>query len=110
MPQPFTVVVSPAADADFDAIHAYVAAHASPAQADRLIADLLAKAAALATFPLRGPAPDELAALGEYHYRQISVPPYRMFYEVIGTTVLISLVVDGRRDLPELLARRLLAR
>ena len=110
MSQRFTVELSLNADADLDAIHAYVSAHRSIDQADKLIGDMLAKAAALDTFPLRGPVPGELAALGEQNYRQVSLPPYRLFYEVIDTVVFISLIVDGRRDLPELLARRLLGR
>lgn len=110
MSQRFTVELSLNAEADLDTIHAYVSAHRSVDQADRLIGDLLAKAATLETFPLRGPVPSELAALGEQNYRQVSLPPYRLFYEVIDSVVFISLIVDGRRDLPELLARRLLGR
>lgn len=110
MPPRFTVELSLNAEADLDAIHAYISRHRSVDQADQLIGDLLAKAALLATFPLRGPVPSELAALGEHNYRQISLPPYRLFYEVINSVVLISVIVDSRRDLPELLARRLLGR
>lgn len=110
MSRRFAIEVSSSAEADLDAIHVCVSAHRSVDEADRLISDLLAKAAKLENFPLRGPVPSELAALGEYNYRQVSLSPYRLFYEVIGTVVLISLIVDGRRDLPELLARRLLGR
>lgn len=108
--QRFKVELSISAEADLDAIHAYVAANRTVDQADQLIGNLLDKAATLATFALRGPVPSELAALGAHNYHQLSMSPYRIFYEVIGTVVLISLIVDGRRDLPELLARRLLSR
>ena len=110
MAQRFTVTLSLTAEQDLGAIHAYIAANSSVEQADRVTRDLFAKAATLETFPLRGPVPDELALLGRHNYRQLSLPPYRLFYEVIDSVVLVSLIVDGRRDLPELLARRLLRR
>lgn len=62
----------------------------------------------LAEFPERGSHPKELAALGIKDYRQTAFKPYRVIYRILGNRVVIYLIVDGRRDLQSVLARRLL--
>ena len=106
----FTVTISPAAREDIDRIRAYLAEHRSIAAADDLIDTMKAALAALETFPLRGVVPKELDALGERDFRQLNLGQYRLIYLVAEQDVVVALVVDGRRDLPELLARRLLSR
>lgn len=110
MAQRFDVRLTFAARDDLMTLHTYVKTHRSVDEAERLLDDLLVRIATLETFPLRGPVPPELAALGDHHYRQLSVPPYRLIYEVVEAVVLVSVIVDARRDLSALLARRLLGR
>jgi len=62
----------------------------------------------LATFPERGSHPKELLQLGIRDYRQTYFKPYRVIYRVVGQRVYVYLIVDGRRDMQTLLARRLL--
>jgi toxin ParE1/3/4 len=62
----------------------------------------------LAQFPERGSYPKELVALGIKEFRQTAFKPYRVIYRVIGSRVVIVLIVDGRRDMQSVLARRLL--
>jgi toxin ParE1/3/4 len=62
----------------------------------------------LANFPERGSYPKELVALGIKEYRQTAFKPYRVIYRVVGSQVVIYLIVDGRRDMQSVLARRLL--
>ena len=62
----------------------------------------------LKSFPERGSHPKELAVLGIKEYRQVLFKPYRVIYRVTGRQVIVYLVVDGRRDMQSLLARRLL--
>ena len=62
----------------------------------------------LERFPGRGSYPGELAAIGIKEYRQILFKSYRVIYRVSGSQVLIYLIVDGRRDMQAVLARRLL--
>jgi toxin ParE1/3/4 len=62
----------------------------------------------LATFPERGSHPKELLSLGIREYRQTFLKPYRMIYRIVGHRVYVYLIVDGRRDMRTLLARRLL--
>ena len=66
------------------------------------------RAEGLAQFPERGSNPKELVALGIKDYRQTAFKPYRVIYRVLGGRVVIYLIVDGRRDMQSLLARRLL--
>ena len=62
----------------------------------------------LTRFPERGSYPRELLALGIKEYRQTAFKPYRVIYRVVGSQVVIHLIVDGRRDMQSVLARRLL--
>ena len=47
-------------------------------------------------------------ALGIKDYRQTFFKPYRVIYRVDGQRVYVYVIVDGRRDMQSLLARRLL--
>jgi len=62
----------------------------------------------LSTLPERGSHPKELLALGIKDYRQTFFKPYRLICRVDGQRVCVYLIVDGRRDMQSLLARRLL--
>jgi toxin ParE1/3/4 len=46
--------------------------------------------------------------LGIRDYREVFFKPYRVIYRVMGDTVYVLLIVDGRRDMQTLLQRRLL--
>jgi toxin ParE1/3/4 len=96
------------AEADLEAIHDWISVNRSPAAADALLTDLVDCAQTLATFPLRGAVPKELAALGITMFRQILLPPYRIIYQVVDDTAFIVVIADGRRDMQPLLERRLL--
>lgn len=82
--------------------------------AEALLAQLVGAIEALATYPLRGPVPPELEALGIATFRQISLPPYRVIYlpalEVAEPRVTVMVIADARRDFRALLEERLLRR
>lgn len=78
------------------------------ANADRVLDCLMEVVAGLARFPERGSHPRELAALGITDYRQTAFKPYRVTYRGLGRRVVIYLIVDGRREMHSVLARRLL--
>ena len=63
----------------------------------------------LEELPERGSYPPELAALGVHEYREVFFKPYRIIYQVRKKHVRVSLVADGRRDMQNLLTRRLLS-
>jgi toxin ParE1/3/4 len=96
------------AEQDLEELYDYIAEYDCAANASRLLDQLLEVAQSLEIFPERGSYPKELIALGIRDYRQTSFKPYRVIYRVLGLTVYIHLIVDGRRDMQSLLARRLL--
>ena len=106
----FTVILSEGADADLDDLHRYIAETRSLDEADALLDRLLARAATLTSFPLKGSIPKELEALGVHDFRQIVLPPYRLIYRVINTSVYITVIADSRRDMATLFQHRLLGR
>ena len=107
-PVTFQVMLTAGAERDLEAIHDDIAEADSVANANRVLDRLMAVAESLSTFPERGSHPRELLALGIDAYRQAFFKPYRVIYHVLGRQVIIHLVVDGRRDMPSVLAQRLL--
>lgn len=104
----FDVRLTRGAEIDLEALYGYVKDNRSAEQADALLDRLLAAIETLETFPLRGPVPKELGALGIREFRQILVEPYRLIYRVSDKTVFVMVIADGRRDMQALLERRLL--
>lgn len=106
----FSVLLTAGAEADLADIHGWIANNRSPEQAEEFLVNVLERIESLEQFPMRGPVPGELAALGIHEFRQMLVQPYRILYRVAGEQVYILLIADGRRDFQALLERRLLAR
>jgi toxin ParE1/3/4 len=104
----YNVIVSPDALRDLDDIGDYIAAHDDPAKADYVLTRIEAVIASLALSPERGSHPPEFQRLGMREYRQTFFKPYRVIYRVAAKTVYVYLIADGRRDMPSLLARRML--
>ena len=104
----FEVVLTQGAQYDLEEIYDDIAEFDSAANADHVLDRLLDATQKLAEFPERGSWPKELLALGIREYRQTFFKPYRIVYRVIDKKVVVYLIVDGRRDLQSLLARRLL--
>ncbi len=102
------VVLTADAERDLEDLYSYIVDVDSQASADHVLDRLLAAAESLSALPDRGSQPKELRALGITEFRQVFFKPYRMIYRVVERRVVIYLIADGRRDLQELLARRLL--
>lgn len=107
-PDRHEVLLTRGAEQDLESIHDYIAESDSVASANHVLDRLMQAVEGLAQFPERGSYPRELAALGIKEYRQITFKPYRVIYRVAGRQVVIHLIVDGRRDMQSVLARRLL--
>lgn len=108
-PIQYEVLLTQDAEDDLEAIVDYIAESDCVANAHHVLDALMEVVDSLAHFPERGSYPKELAALGIREYRQTLFKPYRVIYRVLGARVLIYLIVDGRRDMPSVLARRLLS-
>ena len=104
----YEVLLTQGAEQDLEALHDYICDFDSVANANYLLDRLMQVVEGLAQFPERGSYPKELVALGIKDYRQTAFKPYRVIYRVLGSQVVIYLIVDGRRDMQSLLARRLL--
>jgi toxin ParE1/3/4 len=104
----FTVTVTAEAERDLYEIYRYVATYDAPAKADRLLNNLEKTVAGLETVPRRGHVPPELERLGVREYREVFYKPYRVIYRIAGDMVSVYCVLDGRRDLPDLLQERML--
>lgn len=107
-PAKFEVLLIEGAVQDLESIHDYISEFDCVANANYVLDQLLEVVEGLAHFPERGSYPKELVALGIKEYRQTTFKPYRVIYRVVGNRVLIYLIVDGRRDMQSVLARRLL--
>lgn len=82
----------PALD-NLDAIAGYIALD-KPGAASRLVKRVFSRVEQLALFPQSGGKPRELSGTP---YRQIVIPPLRIFYRVAGERVFIVYVMRGER-------------
>lgn len=105
----YDVLLTQAAEQDLESIHHYVAEFDCLANANYVLDQLMEVVDGLAHFPERGGYPKELAVLGIKEYRQTTFKPYRGIYRVVGDKVVIYLIIDGRRDIPSALSRRILS-
>jgi toxin ParE1/3/4 len=106
----YEVLLTEDAVFDLEEIFEYIAEHDGPSRAAHVLDRIEDVLQSLATFAERGSHPKELLQLGIHEYRQSYFKPYRMIYRVVGQRVYVYLIVDGRRDMQTLLARRLLER
>lgn len=104
----FTVRISEDAELDIFEIAQYVAQNDSPTRAENLVDQIMERCAALSVEPERGHVPPELAYMSIRSHLQIHFKPYRIIYRIDARTVWIDCVLDGRRDLDDLLKRRLI--
>jgi toxin ParE1/3/4 len=72
-----------------------------------LLAGLRTRAESLARVPLRGRVVPELSWFGIRTYRELVVGPHRIAYRIVSKHVQVLAVLDGRRDLADLLLERL---
>ena len=100
------VVWTEAATHDLVEIVSFVA-RKSPVNARRLLIKIRSKADSLERSPRRGRVVPELASVGTRVWRELVVRPHRIVYRIQGEIVLLGAVLDGRRDLEDLLLERL---
>ncbi len=96
------------AERDLIEIYRYIAFHGSVENADYVLDQLESLCSRLTELPEQGHVPPELDRIGVTNYREVNFKPYRAIYEVIRQDVFIHCILDGRRDMPSLLERRLI--
>jgi len=104
----FKVLIDPHAKIDLREIFFYVASNDSYSDAEKLLSNLEKTCYKLEEFPERGHIPQELRQTGIKRYLEIHYKPYRIIYEVEKNLVYIHCILDGRRNIQEILSDRLL--
>ena len=79
-----------------------------PRRAERSLAAIERASSRLTGFPKRGRIVPELKEQGIALYREMILPPWRIIYRSEGRSVLVLAVIDGRRNLEDLLLDRFL--
>ena len=104
----FEVAIAKKAEEDLAEIYRYIAAADGVEQAERIQERLIGDILGLESMPARGKIPPEMRKLNIDDYREVLSSPWRIFYYVSGNIVGVVAVLDGRRNVEELLGKRLL--
>ncbi len=104
----YKVVIDPQAKMDLKEIFSFVASNDGKQIANKLIDSLESALYKLEKYPKRGHIPPELLDTGIKSYLEIHYKPYRIIYEIKNNLVYIHSILDGRRNIQEILQRRIL--
>ena len=104
----YSVSIIDDAQADILAIYKYILGKDSAQAADHVFGKIEELCCGLNRLPERGHVPPELARINVNAYLEVHFKPYRIIYEIEGKKVFIHCILDGRRELQDLLERRLL--
>lgn len=108
MTMKYRVIIDPQAKSDLKEILVYVAMNDSVQSANRLLDALEEACYKLEKFPKRGHIPPELRQTGVKSYLEIHYKPYCIIYEIEDNLIYIHSVIDGRRNIQEILSNRFL--
>lgn len=100
------VFILEGAERDIEEIYRYIAENSGEQTAEKIRTGLYETCFSLETLPDRGNVPKELRILGNTRFRELHYKPYRIFYCVDETRVVVFCVLDGRRDIQSLLPIR----
>lgn len=104
----FEIAIAKEAEGDLDALYDYIARADGIAQANAIEDRLMEAILSLGNTPARGKVPPEMQGLGITDFRELQLPPWRIFYYINQDIVGVVAILDGRRNVAELLQRRLL--
>lgn len=107
MRRKFKVVWAGPARVDLIETVEFIAAE-DPATAREVVRRIREKVSTLHFEPERSRVVPELSTQGIIRYRELIVSPWRILYQIDAKTVFVVLVVDSRRNLEDVLFRRLL--
>lgn len=104
----YSVYLLSGAKQDLLQLHKYVALSETDKKVGRLIDGLYKACLKLKTMPDRGRIPPELERIGIREFTEIILKPHRIIYNATKSQVFVYCILDGRRDLQDLLEERLL--
>jgi addiction module RelE/StbE family toxin len=106
-PQEYSVNITAGAEDDLDGIISYIAQD-NVQIALKILGKLQARINSLSNFPYRGRMVPELLDHNIKDYREIIESPWRIIYKVENYDVNILTVLDGRRNVQDILTQKLL--
>jgi plasmid stabilization system protein ParE len=92
---------------DLEAIVEFIATD-DPVAATRILNAIDLRVSSLERMPQRGRVVPELAAFGIHTYRELIEAPWRIIYRIGGSSVFVLVILDGRRNVEDILLDRLL--
>jgi toxin ParE1/3/4 len=104
----YKIVIDPQAKIDLKEIYNFVYFNDSRQKADKLLDNLETALYKLEKYPKRGHIPPELIDTGIKSFLEIHYKPYRIIYEIEKNLVYIHSILDGRRNIQEILQKRIL--
>ncbi|MCA9438291.1 MAG: type II toxin-antitoxin system RelE/ParE family toxin [Candidatus Omnitrophica bacterium] len=78
-----------------------------PKTALRILGKIEEKVTDLKDFPERGRTVPEFERVGILQYRELIIKPWRVVYRFSGSQIVVLSVLDGRRNVEDVLFRRL---
>jgi toxin ParE1/3/4 len=103
----YRVIILPEAENDVLDIYKYIMQNDSPLGAEYVFEQIQETWLSLSQLPEKGHTPPELERIGVLFYKEVHFKPYRIIYEIDNSSVYIHCVLDGRRELQQLLENRL---
>ena len=107
MKRTFKVIWAVSAASDLENIISYIAKD-SPANAQKTLSKIKNTVSDLYHSPHRGRLIPELEEQGITLYRELVVAPWRVMYRISERNVLVLAVLDSRRNVEDVLLKRLI--
>ncbi len=107
MSREYNIIWADIAEKDLKNIIEYIADD-SPINALKVFKKIKEKASSLYSFPDRGRLVPELRDQGILQYRELIHSPWRIIYRISENTVCVLSVLDARRNIEDILLKRLL--
>ncbi len=104
----YKVNVVKSAEDDLLEIYKYIYYNDCEENADKIYLKIIEKITSLEDFPNRGHVSREMSLLGIEDFLEIDYKPYRIIYQIIKKVVFVHCILDGRRDIQQLLQERLI--
>ena len=108
MKKTYEVEWSKISEKDLVAIIEYIADD-NPSRAYEVFQEVKRKASTLRSLPERGRIVPELQDQGITQYRELVIPPWRIIYRISERKVYVLSVLDSRRNIEDILLKRLIS-
>lgn len=104
----YKVLLTKNAEQDILNLYDYISWKDSKQNADYVYEKIKECCINLNYLPSKGHYPPELERIGITAYREIHFKTYRIIFHISEKNVIIHAILDGRRDIKDLLERRLI--